>query len=595
MLRRLGIALVFCALPTVGRAQDAPESLLPATTQVYLRWDGIQAHRAAYEKTALGQMMQGDTGKFVSGAFTQLQQSLGSALTVQQLLGGVPPERLEKMQADAVESVKLLNLLADNGLILAFEMTRLEPPEFQLTFVVPEAASKAGPLFSALRLSAAAAKLGIKEQKVGGRAVHHFQAEPVNLAWWVEGKHAVLAVGSAAPEALVQRLTGKGDRLTAAPLFKRVQAFNQFETGARAFIDVPAVLKIVRSQRKEVIQLFDSLGLDGLGEVAFYSGFDGPAERSLIEWSMPGPRKGALRLAGGKPFTLADVPPLPPDAVSWSMTNLDAPLVCDVATKAAQEVVALVDPNSLPQVKEVLQQIDRTLGVNLRDDLLASLGGQMVSYTSPAEGPLTLGQTFLFKVKNAQKLEEALDQAIRSLAKTVGAEVAVKKRTYRGVELREIHIRQEGFFFVPTYAVHNNWLVVAYFPQSVQGYILRATGELPAWKPGARVQRAFDKLPREFISVSVSDPVPSLKQILSVAPVIAALINSLNKEFQFDLGLLPNAHEATRHLFPNVTVVSDDGKTLRVQTQASLALPFDLAGLDTYTAFILFSLAARGF
>src|SRR5262249_30950470 len=66
MSRRWGIALLVFLIPTLGRAQDAPEDLLPAGTQLYLRWDGVEAHRAAYEKTALGKMMQGDTGKFIT-------------------------------------------------------------------------------------------------------------------------------------------------------------------------------------------------------------------------------------------------------------------------------------------------------------------------------------------------------------------------------------------------------------------------------------------------------------------------------------------------------------------------------------------------
>src|SRR5581483_5501425 len=68
MRYRLVLCLLAFALPGVVRAQE-PEQLLPATTQVYLRWDGVEAHRAAYEKTALGKMMKGDTGEFVSKTF----------------------------------------------------------------------------------------------------------------------------------------------------------------------------------------------------------------------------------------------------------------------------------------------------------------------------------------------------------------------------------------------------------------------------------------------------------------------------------------------------------------------------------------------
>ena len=97
-----------------------------------------------------------------------------------------------------------------------------------------------------------------------------------------------------------------------------------------------------------------------------------------------------------------------------------------------------------------------------------------------AEGPFTLGQTFLVKVKNPDKLHAALDQAIKAIGQATGADVSVKKKKYRGVELREVHVHQQGFFFLPTYAMHDGWLVLGYYPQNVQGYILRATGEVPA-------------------------------------------------------------------------------------------------------------------
>src|SRR5262249_25179446 len=151
------------------------------------------------------------------------------------------------------------------------------------------------------------------------------------------------------------------------------------------------------------------------------------------------------------------------------------------------------------QVKGFIQQIDDVLGLKLRDDLLAALDGKFVFYNSPAEGPMTLGQTLLFKVKDAAKLQDALDQAVKGAVKASGLDVTVKKKAYHGVDIREVHVRQEGFFFVPSYAVHKGWLVVSFFPQAVQGYVLRAEGKLPAWKPTPEVQALFDRMPKEFV------------------------------------------------------------------------------------------------
>jgi hypothetical protein len=571
------------AAPAADPAPDAPEHLLPASTQVYVRWDGLAAHRTAYNKTAVGKMMRGDTGVFVTGLADQLQEGFGTLLTVEQLLGGVPPDKLQKLQADATEAAKLFAVLGDSGFVFAAEVRSVEPPQGQVTLIIPGGAAKSGPLFGALRLAVGLAKGEVNARKVEGRAVEVVEAGPVHIAWWVEGKHALVTVGTDTPEAVVKGFDdAKRARLTANPLFKRVHGFDKFETGARAFVDAAALVQLGRTRGKEVSQLLDDLGLGGMRGLVAYSGFDGEAERGLVEVDLQGPRKGLLTLLKGKPFRLADVPPLPPDVVSWSMTNFDSLAFYDAALVAAERIAAIVSPDDVPKVKGFPVVANTVLGVDLRDELLASLGDQVVFYNAPSEGPLTLGQTVLVKVKDARKLQDAVEQLIKAVAKLTNAEVSIRKRTYQGVETREVHVRQQGFFFVPTYAVHKDWLVVAAYPQPVMGYLQRAAGGLPAWKASPRVEESFAQLPREFISVSYADPRPSLRQLLSLAPLIGGAVHSFNPDLKFEVGSIPNAQEATEPLFPNVSVTTDDGKALRLETRASLQLPFDVTGIDTY-------------
>jgi hypothetical protein len=598
MSRRVLPALVLFLFAGMARAQEAPEALLPATTQVYLRWDGVEAHRAAYDKTALAKMMKGDTGAFFAGGFGDVQKTLSSLLTAQAILTGTPPEQLQKLQADAAEAAKALDLFGKHGVVIGFELRSLEPPQMQLTVIVPDAGAKPEPLFGALRLLTTLARADVKTKKLDGRTVYGVSMDPVHAAWWVEGKHVVLTAGTDAPEAAVKRVTDKGQpRLSGQPLFKKVRDFKEFETGTRAFVDVAALTKIARTRGKDVEKLLTDLGIDGLRGITLCSGYDGPADRAVVEIDMPGPRKGLPRLAAGKPFTLADVPPIPDDAAGWSMTNFDAAALYDLAVPALEQVARITSPDDAKQIADGLKMIDDALGVSLRKDLLASLGDRFATYSSPAEGPLTLGQTFLFTVRDEKKLRESIDAAIKGLAKASGVEITVKKKTYRGVELREIHVNVPGFIFIPTWAIHKGWFVLSYYPQAVQGYVLRAAGEVPSWKPDEMTAATLAKLPKEFTSISVSDPRPVLKVLLSFAPVVArsvqqALQQSGVKDFPIDVGALPNAHEATKHLFPNVSVTTDDGKVLRLDSRSSLQLPIDLTGIDSYTLLLL---AAFGF
>lgn len=592
MPRRFATALLVLALPAAVRAQE-PEELLSAGTQVYVRWDGIEAHKTAYAETALGQMLQGDAGRFVAGAYKQVQDTLGAAVTMQSLLGGAAPDLLEKLQADAAEAPKLLGVLGKNGFVVAVEVHGIEPPDIQLTLILPNAGATPKPFLGTLRLAAAVAKQDVKEEKIAGRDVAHLQAGPVQVAWWVEGKHGVVTAGIMPADAVVKRMQSKKGSLADSALFRRVKQFKQFETGTRAFIDVAALAKFGKARGPEVAKIIDDLGLSGLKSLVFYSGFAGRAERSLVEIDVSGPRKGLLNLVGGKPFTLDDAPPLPDDVVSWSMTNLDLAALHDVGVQAAEQIAKLAAPDAAAQVKEVLQRIDTALGVNVRQDLLGNLGGQVVFYSSPSDGPFTLGQTLMLKVKDPDKLRDALDQAIRGVGQAAGAEVSVKKRKYHGAELREVHVKQQGFIFVPTFTIHQGWLVVGYFPQQVQGYVLRAEGIVPRWKPDAAVQAALKEMPREFVALSVSDPRPTVRQVLSIAPLVGGAVNSFVPDVKFDVGLIPNSHEVSRHLFPNVTAVYATPGGFRQEARASLALPIDVTGLDSYAAFFALTFVAR--
>src|SRR5947199_7483077 len=157
MSKRFVIALALVLLPGLARAAElkdpSPEQMLSAQTQLYVRWDGLKVHRGAYEKTALGKMMQGDTGKFFSSTFTLFNDAMASALTEQGLLRGTKPDDLQRLQNDAAEASKLLGLLSDHGFVFAVEIRRVLPiPAAQVTFIVPDAGDKGGPLFGAAGL-----------------------------------------------------------------------------------------------------------------------------------------------------------------------------------------------------------------------------------------------------------------------------------------------------------------------------------------------------------------------------------------------------------------------------------------------------------
>ena len=59
MLRTLGCCILLTVLPAPVRAQEPPEKLLSPTTQLFIKWDGVTAHKDAYKASALGSAMAG--------------------------------------------------------------------------------------------------------------------------------------------------------------------------------------------------------------------------------------------------------------------------------------------------------------------------------------------------------------------------------------------------------------------------------------------------------------------------------------------------------------------------------------------------------
>ncbi|MBM4072893.1 MAG: hypothetical protein FJ271_28790 [Planctomycetes bacterium] len=566
MVMRVAMAVMVWALASTSWAQEAPERLLPRGSQVYLRWDGVATHREAFKKTAVGKMLQGDMGRFFTGLGDYLEKLVDAFVAAEN------PQAADMLK----ELPRTLSAIGKHGFRLGIEVKNLSPPDIEGMLIFPKSGKTDGGILALVRKAAALAGAEVQETKKGKRTIHSIDTPVVKLVWWSEGDDAVIAVGTRSVDELAKK-TNKD--CTSNPLYLHLKEFKEFSTWADGFVDVAGLAKVAGAAGPDVARLVDDLGLKGLKSITFHSGFDGPAEHSVLLFDMPGPRKGLLKLANQRKINLADLPPMPADLSYFAASNLDLVTLYDGVLVAVEGAVRLFAPEQANMVKQGLQAVEGAVGVKLRDDLLGSLGDLMVSYRSPADGPLGLGAVYLIKMKNQKKFADSLDSLIKAAATVPFVEVSTRKNAYRGADIHGVYFGVGGAsFHVFDYTMHKGWLGLSFYPQPLQGYVLRTAGDLPAWKPSAALARRLQEFPKEFVGISVSDPRPSLKLVLSLAPTLVSFLNSMTTFVapgtQFDVNLIPNAHEATRHLFPNITVITDDGKRVRVETKSSLPLPF---------------------
>jgi hypothetical protein len=458
---------------------------------------------------------------------------------------------------------------------LSVEVRAVAPPQGQLTLIFPKAS---GILLPLATKAAGLAGMPPQENKVGKRTIQQLNLFVVRAGWWDEGDNAVFVLGNDDPSAFAKRIDDNETGLAKSALYQQVASFKDFTVWSRGFVDIAGLAKLGGDIAPGVDRLLDDVGLKSMKSVTFVSGFDGNFERSVAEIDIPGPRKGILALAGTKKLSLADLPPLPDDVTGFAASNFNAGKVYDAGLQIVEAAVRMFAPDQADNIKEGVRQLEGILGVKLGDDLFGSFDDMMVRYSSSSDGPPLLGGVYLFKVKHEKKLRDSLDSLIRAIPQIPNVPVEMKKRSYHGVDVHVVQIQAPGSINAISFAVHKGWFVLGNYPQGVYGYILRANGELPTWKADAKLTKALEAFPKEFTGIKIQDPRPTVQTVFSLLPPALTLANGFTQFVPglrtFDVSMIPHAQDATRHLFPNITVTTDDGKKIRAETRASLALPF---------------------
>ena len=231
----------------------------------------------------------------------------------------------------------------------------------------------------------------------------------------------------------------------------------------------------------------------------------------------------------------------------------------------------------------------------MKEDLLPHLGDKFVIYQTPSEGLSVFGTVICISVKDAAKVQAATDRLQRGLETIASNPLKIRRKELRGIEIREVYSRGFGFI-TPTYSIVGDWLVIAGHPQPVQGMVLRHKGEIEKWKPDAETAARLAKMPADSIGIQFCNPKSVVQNLCTVGPLAISTFSRLgNDSAEFapiDIGLIPNAHELSKHLFPNLTYTRDDGKTVRIEVNDSFGLPLEFIGFEPAAFGILTGLFA---
>ena len=597
----LGLLPVFLAGVPVKAQQAAAEkplaSFVPEKNLLFLiEWDGLARHSKEWNATAAYKMLtETSLGKMLQETLTQAVQELG---------GAAGPGPL------STQLTPLASHLMTHGFAVGLCGSSLQATRPEAFSLVIREARNNPDFLRLLELTPLAQPTG-QPREVNGRTINKL----ADIEWWYEGNDFVLSMTAGENNPTLQAFLGEVS--SAVGHTTRKHMFDQPGTVTPVgwgFVDV-SKLNLPPDAKQ--------LGLDTIKTAGFRWGTQGQALVTQIGVETSGPRSGLLSLLDQPKLSVEKLPPVPPEAESYTLFTLSPGSTYDAILRLLKQS----DPSIKPeQIQDVMAMVQDRLGVDLRKELADQLGPNMAAFSLPQKSQSFSGMGMLdlwfflpkgalvVGVKDRASFAGTLDRLMtsvnRELATAGGMFVGRGQRIAQDpgahAEFRKLKNTDDAYVLaIPpavlptpgglrlTVMLGKDNLVIATSPDVAQE-VLKNEGKA---KPAGLTQ-----LPEGTTVFSRSDPRNSLPELLinipSTVQVFGAMatsrVNELaNTDFpgnppvfppggpgglgnfaiQLDPDLIPNSDKLRTYLFPKVSTLAVTDKTTVFTTTEAFPSP----------------------
>ena len=233
------------------------------------------------------------------------------------------------------------------------------------------------------------------------------------ISWGIYRDYLIVCLGDEVEQGVLDR----GE--TPAPDWL-AQAKQQLPVKRRATVTYAdlatlAELMLAYANEPQATATVEALGLTGLKSYVSVTGLDEDGFVSRTQFNLSDTRQGVLRLLDVAPLTPADLAPIPGDAIVAVAARLDSRKLLETLLGAIREV----QPEAGAAIETQLDTWRARLGVDVREDLLGSLGDVWRFYTSPREGGFWTGWTLSVSVRDAARLKERTPSCYRHFVSSV--------------------------------------------------------------------------------------------------------------------------------------------------------------------------------
>ena len=577
---------LFLTLMTPASARQAPAPggelarFVPSKNLImYAQFDGVDAHAPAWRASAAYKLLNETT----LGA---LVKDLGAqGIDYQGVRAGQLPI--------GVRSIEMMERLARQGFVVGVTRENLPARPRPVIAIRGGASPEIRGMIDELLLASAPPKTEVAGVRKGERSIKVFGGGDLAMAAWNENGDAVVCNADRVDE-MIEVIEGKqSSAVTSAIRTELLKSKSSFDVLGLAFLDVTAIGPLPAEAAK--------LGLDGLKRVDFRFGIQNDALMSVLRVVAPSPRKGILALIDQPSFSLTNLPPLPAGLMNFTAMSVDLGTTFD-------RVIAMVkasDPASAVKIAAAEKNVNEMLKMDLRRDLLAHLGPEVLTYDQPSEDAGGAKIPYINMVFSIQTDDAAaVSKALVPLIALANRQLAPLGRGALAPSFQKIDGTRTGYRLAipdgmlppgpfgdiePTVIVEKNRLVIAAKAKVAEEALAIAAGKGERWKPVGPLIAMAAQLPKTMFMLSVNDPRDTFPALIAGLPTILESVNAAQVQagpnarqrglvapnnnkvaFKIDNALVPSAEEISRRLFPGSFAISTDDEGVSMMTREAL-------------------------
>ncbi len=314
--------------------------------------------------------------------------------------------------------------------------------------------------------------------------------------------------------------------------------------------------------KAKVPAIIDSLGVNGLTQIASTSGFDGKGWSSQGFMGVTGPHKGIVTLFSEKPVDNTTLALVPKDAVMFTTGHLDLQKVYNEATS----VVGKIDENALKEFQNGVAEVNQMIGMNIEQDIIAPFGDEWTFYRAPNEDVGGISFVFVQKLRDPDRLAKTLATAESVINEKAQGRFKIDKTTTSKIEVSSISFLQ----FSLAWTVRNGYLYVSSL-DGIASAVKQVENKGPSIVENDLYKAAMARMPQGIkpTTIAYSNPAklyPELRRtLLGLLPIARAAGLDLPAD------LLPDTSDIAPFLTPGAQVAWWDADGLH--TMAKSAFP----------------------